>query len=233
MIISCSSLTKTFDGKDVLKDITFMMDDHDKMAIIGVNGAGKSTLLRIIQNNESYDSGSLSIPNGVKIGYLSQEHRFDLDKGIYETLEEPFENLIQIEKRMRELEMQMGDIDHLETIMNEYDKLQARFNDEGGYAMESNIKGILNGLGFDETMWHKPMGILSGGQKTRIALGQLLLSEPDLLLLDEPTNHLDLESIEWLEGYLKNYEKAVIVVSHDRYFIDQVTTSSMEIENGR
>lgn len=135
MIISCSSLTKTFDGKDVLKDITFMMDDHDKMAIIGVNGAGKSTLLRIIQNNESYDSGSLSIPNDVKIGYLSQEHRFDLDKGIYETLEEPFENLIQIEKRMRELEMQMGDIDHLETIMNEYDKLQARFNDEGGYAM--------------------------------------------------------------------------------------------------
>ena len=113
MIISCSSLTKTFDGKDVLKDITFMMDDHDKMAIIGVNGAGKSTLLRIIQNNESYDSGSLSIPNDVKIGYLSQEHRFDLDKGIYETLEEPFENLIQIEKRMRELEMQMGDIDHL------------------------------------------------------------------------------------------------------------------------
>lgn len=233
MIISCSSLTKTFDGKDVLKDITFMMDDHDKMAIIGVNGAGKSTLLRIIQNNESYDSGTLSIPNDVKIGYLSQEHRFDLDKGIYETLEEPFKNLIQIEKRMRELEMQMGDSEHFEAVMNEYDKLQARFNDEGGYAMESNIKGILNGLGFEENMWHKPMGILSGGQKTRIALGQLLLSEPDLLLLDEPTNHLDLESIEWLEGYLKNYSKAVIVVSHDRYFIDQVTTSIMEIENGR
>jgi ATP-binding cassette subfamily F protein 3 len=209
------------------------LDEHDKLAIIGVNGAGKSTLLHLITGEEDYDSGSLSINKSMKIGYLSQEHVFDLDKSIYETLEEPFEGLMKIEKRLRELENLMGTSSDLDNIMREYDSLSAKYDQENGYEMQSQIKGILNGLGFSEDMWQKPMRILSGGQKTRIGLGQLLLTKPDLLLLDEPTNHLDLSSIEWLENYLKNYPKALIVVSHDRYFVDQVSNEIMEIENGR
>ncbi len=233
MILSCSSLSKSYLSQDVLKDVTFKMEDHDKLAIIGVNGAGKSTLLHILTGEESYDSGSLSIAKQVKIGYLSQEHAFDLDKSIYETLEEPFAQLMGIERRLRELENQMANSTHLDEIMHEYDALSAQFDAANGYEMESQIKGVLNGLGFPEEMWSSPMRILSGGQKTRIGLGQLLLHKPDLLLLDEPTNHLDLASIEWLETYLKNYPKALIVVSHDRYFVDQVTNSIMEIEHGK
>lgn len=233
MILSASSLTKSYFAQDVLKDVTFQLDEHDKLAIIGVNGAGKSTLLHLITGEEDYDSGSLSINKSMKIGYLSQEHAFDLDKSIYETLEEPFEGLMKIEKRLRELENLMGTSSDLDQIMREYDSLSAKFDHENGYEMQSQIKGILNGLGFSEDMWSQPMRILSGGQKTRIGLGQLLLTKPDLLLLDEPTNHLDLSSIEWLENYLKNYPKALIVVSHDRYFVDQVSNTIMEIENGR
>lgn len=233
MILSASSLTKSYFAQDVLKDVTFQLDEHDKLAIIGVNGAGKSTLLHLITSEEDYDSGSLSINKSMKIGYLSQEHAFDLDKSIYETLEEPFEGLMKIEKRLRELENLMGTSSDLDQIMREYDSLSAKFDHENGYEMQSQIKGILNGLGFSEDMWSQPMRILSGGQKTRIGLGQLLLTKPDLLLLDEPTNHLDLSSIEWLENYLKNYPKALIVVSHDRYFVDQVSNTIMEIENGR
>lgn len=233
MILSASALTKSYPNQDVLKDITFKMEDHDKLAIIGVNGAGKSTLLHILTGEETADSGSLSINKNMKIGYLSQEHIFDLEKSIYDTLEEPFADLIAIEKRLRELENQMATATNLDAVMREYDSLSAQFDSENGYEMESQIKGVLNGLNFPEDMWHKPMGILSGGQKTRIGLGQLLLRKPDLLILDEPTNHLDLNSIEWLENYLKNYQKAIIVVSHDRYFIDQVSNTIMEIENGR
>lgn len=233
MILSCSSLTKSYLGKDVLKDVSFKLEEHDKLAIIGVNGAGKSTLLRILQEEEHADSGEISFNKNMKLGYLSQEHAFDLEKSIYDTLKEPFEDLIVIEKRMRELESLMSTSSDLDGIMREYDTLTQKFEHENGYEMESRIKGVLNGLGFEEDMWNAPMGILSGGQKTRIGLGQLLLRSPDLLLLDEPTNHLDLDSIEWLENYLKNYSKAVIVVSHDRYFIDQVSNMIMEIENGK
>ena len=233
MILSCSGLSKSYSGKEVLKNITFHIEEHDKLAIIGVNGAGKSTLLRILLNEEAYDDGIMTIAKNIRIGTLNQEHKFDLNKSIYETLEEPFEDLKKIEKRIRELEQEMAVTNDLDTIMNQYDSLLSKFQDEGGYAMESQVKGVLNGLGFDEDMWYKPIGILSGGQKSRIALCQLLLRSPDLLLLDEPTNHLDVNSIEWLENYLKQYNKAVIVVSHDRYFIDQVSTSIMEIENGK
>lgn len=233
MILSCSSLTKLYGDQEVLKNITFNIEAKDKLAVIGENGAGKSTLLKILQNEESYDSGTLSIAGDVTIGYLSQDHNFDLSLSIYETLESPYKNLKNIEKRMRYLETQMAHSDHLDSIMKEYDALTVRFEESDGYTIESNIKGILNGLGFQKDIWYQPVSILSGGQKTRIILGQLLLSEPDLLLLDEPTNHLDLEAIEWLENYLKSYPKAIIVVSHDRYFIDQVTDSIMEIENGK
>ena len=233
MILSCSSLTKLYGDQEVLKNITFNIEAKDKLAVIGENGAGKSTLLKILQNEESYDSGTLSIAGDVTIGYLSQDHNFDLSLSIYETLESPYKNLKNIEKRMRYLETQMTHSEHLDSIMKEYDALTVRFEESDGYTIESNIKGILNGLGFQKDIWYQPVSILSGGQKTRIILGQLLLSEPDLLLLDEPTNHLDLEAIEWLENYLKSYPKAIIVVSHDRYFIDQVTDSIMEIENGK
>ena len=220
MILACSSLKKSFQGTDLLKDITFKIENHDKLAIIGVNGAGKTTLLRIICGEESYDSGEIFMPKNTKIGYLSQHNTLNPEFSIYQALEDVFLPLIETEKRLRELEVQMSTSQQLDTIMDEYERLTYEFEHNDGYSYQSQIKGVLKGLGFDESMWEMPISILSGGQKTRIALGRLLLLKPDLLLLDEPTNHLDVESIEWLENYLKNYPHAIIMVSHDRYFID-------------
>ena len=222
-----------FQGNDLLKDITFKIEDHDKIAIIGVNGAGKTTLLRILCEEESYDSGDIFKSKDVVIGYLSQHNTLDPTLSIYDALLDVFKPLIQKEKRIRELEAMMASSSQLENIMKEYDQLTYEFERDGGYSYESQLKGVLKGLGFGEETWSMNIGILSGGQKTRIALGRLLLLKPDLLLLDEPTNHLDVESIEWLENYLKNYPHAIIMVSHDRYFIDQVTNQIIEIENGK
>lgn len=233
MIIACSSLKKSFQGVDLLKDITFKIEEHDKLAIIGANGAGKTTLLRILCEEESYDSGDIFKSKDVTIGYLSQHNTIDPHLTIYNALLDVFLPLIQKEKRLRELEQQMSTTHNLDTIMKEYDQLSYEFDRDGGYTYQSQIKGVLKGLGFDEETWNNTMNILSGGQKTRIALGRLLLLKPRLLLLDEPTNHLDVESIEWLEGYLKSYPHALIMVSHDRYFIDQVTNQIIEIENGK
>ncbi len=235
MILSCSNLKKSFQGIDLLKDITFKIEKNDKIAIIGVNGAGKSTLLRILCNEESYDSGIISKPKDVSIGYLAQHNEIDLTLSIYDALLDVFKPLLAIEERLRELEVLMATSSghELDSIMREYDRLSHDFNDLGGYSYASQIRGVLKGLGFDEDSWNNPIGILSGGQKTRISLGRLLLMKPDLLLLDEPTNHLDVESIEWLESYLKSYPHAIILVSHDRYFIDQVSNSILEIENGK
>ena len=233
MILACSSLKKSFQGNDLLKDITFKIEDHDKIAIIGVNGAGKTTLLRILCEEESYDSGDIFKSKDVVIGYLSQHNTLDPTLSIYDALLDVFKPLIQKEKRIRELEALMASSSQLENIMKEYDQLTYEFERDGGYSYESQLKGVLKGLGFSEETWSMNIGILSGGQKTRIALGRLLLLKPDLLLLDEPTNHLDVESIEWLENYLKNYPHAIIMVSHDRYFIDQVTNQIIEIENGK
>ena len=233
MILACSSLKKSFQGNDLLKDITFKIENHDKIAIIGVNGAGKTTLLRILCEEESYDSGDIFKSKDVVIGYLSQHNTLDPTLSIYDALLDVFKPLIQKEKRIRELEALMASSSQLENIMKEYDQLTYEFERDGGYSYESQLKGVLKGLGFSEETWSMNIGILSGGQKTRIALGRLLLLKPDLLLLDEPTNHLDVESIEWLENYLKNYPHAIIMVSHDRYFIDQVTNQIIEIENGK
>ncbi len=233
MILACSSLSKSFQGELLLNNITFKIDDHDKLAIIGVNGAGKSTLLRILCDEESYDSGEIHKPNDVTIGYLSQHNTIDYDMTIYEALLDVFKPLLKKQERMRELEAHMAIESDLESIMKEYDRLSNEFENANGYSYESQLKGVLKGLGFSEDEWNYKIGILSGGQKTRVALGRLLLLKPDLLLLDEPTNHLDVNSIEWLENYLKNYKGAMIVVSHDRYFIDQVSNSIMEIENGK
>lgn len=233
MILSCSSLKKSFQGTDLLKDITFNVENHDKIAIIGVNGAGKTTLLKILCDEESYDSGMISKPKDVTIGYLSQHNTIDPSLTIYEALLEVFKPLIKMEERLRELEQLMATSQNLDSIMKEYDRLSYEFERCEGYSYQSQLKGVLKGLGFQEDTWQQQIGILSGGQKTRIALGRLLLLKPHLLLLDEPTNHLDVESIEWLENYLKNYPHAIIMVSHDRYFIDQITNQIIEIEHGK
>lgn len=233
MILACSSLKKSFQGNELLKDITFKIEEHDKLAIIGVNGAGKTTLLKILCHEESYDSGDIFKSKETTIGYLSQHNTIDSTLSIYDALLEVFLPLIKKEERMRELEQFMATSQDLETIMKEYDQLSFEFERDGGYTYQSQIKGVLKGLGFEENTWDMKVGILSGGQKTRISLGRLLLLKPSLLLLDEPTNHLDVDSIEWLEGYLKNYPHALIMVSHDRYFIDQVTNQILEIENGK
>ncbi|MFR7592947.1 MAG: ABC-F family ATP-binding cassette domain-containing protein [Longibaculum sp.] len=233
MILACSSLKKSFQGVDLLKDITFKIEEHDKLAIIGVNGAGKTTLLKILCGEESYDSGDIFMPKDAKIGYLAQHNTLDQTLSIYDALLDVFRTLIQKEARLRELEQMMAKQQDLENIMKEYDRLTFEFEKDGGYTYQSQIKGVLKGLGFSEDTWSMNIGILSGGQKTRIALGRLLLLQPDLLLLDEPTNHLDVESIEWLESYLKNYPHAIIMVSHDRYFIDQVSNQIVEIEHGK
>lgn len=233
MILACSSLKKSFQGVDFLKDITFKIEEHDKLAIIGVNGAGKTTLLRILCGEESYDSGDIFKPKDTSIGYLSQHSTIDPALSIYDALLDVFKPLIKKEERMHELENLMSTSQNLDSIMKEYDQLSFEFDRDGGYTYQSQIKGVLKGLGFDEQTWDMNIGILSGGQKTRIALGRLLLLKPKILLLDEPTNHLDVDSIEWLENYLKSYPHAIIMVSHDRYFIDQVTNQILEIENGR
>lgn len=233
MILACSSLKKSFQGTDLLKDITFKIEEHDKLAIIGVNGAGKTTLLRILCGEESYDSGDIFMSKDAKLGYLSQHNTLDQSLSIYDALLDVFTPLIKKEQRIRELEQLMSSTHDLDSIMKEYDRLTYEFERDGGYTYQSQIKGVLKGLGFEEESWNMNIGILSGGQKTRVALGRLLLLKPELLLLDEPTNHLDVESIEWLEGYLKSYPHAIIIVSHDRYFIDQVSNQIVEIENGK
>lgn len=233
MILACSSLKKSFQGYDLLKDITFKIEDHDKIAIIGVNGAGKTTLLRILCGEESYDSGEIFKSKETRLGYLSQHNTIDPSLSVYDALLDVFKPLIKKEARMRELEQLMSTEQDLDTIMKEYDQLSFEFERDGGYSYQSQMKGVLKGLGFDEESWDMNVGILSGGQKTRLSLGRLLLLKPDLLLLDEPTNHLDVESIEWLESYLKSYPHAIMMVSHDRYFIDQVTNQIIEIENGK
>ncbi|MFV0392858.1 MAG: ribosomal protection-like ABC-F family protein, partial [Coprobacillaceae bacterium] len=232
MLIECSNIEKSFQGIPVLKDITFKVEDTDKIAIIGVNGAGKTTILRILNDEESYDSGQVFKNKNTTIGYLSQQHHLDLQKTVYETGLDALSHIISIEKRLRELESEMA-IDHSSDILNTYDNLTAKFQELGGFSYPSKLTGVLKGLGFQEDEFSFPVSILSGGQKTRLALAKLLLQEPTLLLLDEPTNHLDSTAIHFLESYLKNYPHAIITVSHDRYFIDQVSNKIIEIEHGK
>ena len=232
MLIECSNIKKSFQGIDLLTDISFKVDDHDKIAIIGVNGAGKTTILNILIGEESYDSGDLFKSRDLNIGYLKQHHDLDMNKTIYECALEVFDPLIQIENRMRELESMMS-YDHSEQVMNEYDSLTQRFNEKDGFSYPSRIVGVLKGMGFVEEDFQKYVHELSGGQKTRLCLAKLLLEEPKLLVLDEPTNHLDSQAISFLENYLKGYKNALIVVSHDRYFIDVVSNKIIEIENGK
>ncbi len=232
MLIECSNITKSFQGIPLLKDITFKADDHDKIAIIGVNGAGKTTILKIISGEEEYDGGNLFCNKDLSLGYLKQQHDLNMDKTVYDIGLDVFTPLIAIENRLRELEALMTN-DYSEKILSEYDRLTHEFQEHDGYSYPSKLTGVLKGLGFSEEEMNFKVSMLSGGQKTRLALAKMLLQEPKLLLLDEPTNHLDNMAISFLENYLKNYPHAVIIVSHDRYFINQVSNKIIEIENGK
>ena len=234
MILSCHNLSKSFGEKIILKDASFHIEDREKAALIGNNGAGKTTLLRIIMNEMPCDSGNVVISKDKNIGYLAQYQDIHGHHSIYEELLTTKQHILDMEGRLRTLEQDMKDAsgETLESLMNTYTRLNHQFELENGYAYKSEVTGVLKGLGFGEEDFTKQIETLSGGQKTRVALGKLLLSKPDILLLDEPTNHLDMESISWLETYLLNYPGAVLIVSHDRYFLDKVVTKVIEIEAG-
>lgn len=232
MIISCSNIKKTFIDKEVIKNISFHIEEHEKVALIGNNGVGKTTLLKILTKDLEPDDGSVAYSKDCQIGYLKQNMDLSSDRSVYDELLSVFADVIALEDKLHDMENEIAKTSSLELI-NTYDKLRKTFEDSKGYEYKSLVRGVLKGLGFDESVYEKPVSILSGGQKNRVALGKLLLQEPTLLLLDEPTNHLDIEAIEWLEGFLRNYKGAVLIISHDRYFLDKIVTKVVHIEFGR
>lgn len=234
MILSCQNITKAFDGKTILKQANFHIEEHEKAAIIGINGAGKTTLLNIITGKLQPDEGVVSISRGKTIGYLEQNPILDSDNTIFDELMSVKDYLLVMEQEIRRMERDMKhrEGDELAALMDQYARLTTRFEMENGYAYKSELTGVLNGLGFEESEYDKPVCTLSGGQKTRVALGKLLLLSPDIILLDEPTNHLDMNAIRWLESYLSAYKGAVLIVSHDRYFLDRIATKIIEIDAG-
>lgn len=234
MILSCSNICKSFGENDILKQVSFHIEDHEKAAIVGINGAGKSTLLKVLIGKLNADDGVVTWAKGASIGYLTQHQDLEGAETIYDALLEVKKPVIQMEARIRSLELEMKSAsgDELETKLSEYSRLNHEFEMADGYSYQSEITGVLKGLGFTEDEFSKPITALSGGQKTRVSLGKLLLTKPDILLLDEPTNHLDMESIAWLETYLRNYSGAVIIVAHDRYFLDRVVTKIIELDMG-
>lgn len=233
MILSCQNITKTFVDQAILQDISFHIEDYEKAAIVGINGAGKSTLLKIIMNELEADDGLVTLSKGKTIGYLSQHQEQEFYNTIYDEMLSVKQEIIDLDRKIHQLEVQMKELEgpELEAILDDYTKANHRFEQLNGYAYKSEITGVLKGLGFTEDEFKKQISKLSGGQKTRVALGKLLLSKPDIILLDEPTNHLDMNSIAWLETFLMNYHGAVLIVSHDRYFLDKVVTKIIEISN--
>lgn len=233
MILSCNNISKAFIENTVLKNISFHVEEKERVAIIGNNGAGKSTLLKIIMKELTPDDGEVIISKNKTLGYLAQHQNLAGEQSIYDELLSVKEDIINLEKRMRSIEETMKHAagDSLSDLMDTYTRLTHEFELKNGYAYKSEIVGVLKGLGFSEDDFSKQTDKLSGGQKTRVALGKLLLTKPDIILLDEPTNHLDMESIMWLENYLLNYDGCVIIVAHDRYFLDKIVTKVIEIEN--
>lgn len=233
MILSCNNITKTFGTDTILSDCSFHIEEREKAAIVGPNGAGKSTLLKIIMGRLPADDGTVTISKDKTLGYLAQHQNLSSDGTIYDELLSVKKDIIALEEKIRETEQQMKNAtgEQLDTLLDQYTKMNHQFELENGYAYQSEIVGVLKGLGFTEDDFSLPVSTLSGGQKTRVALGKLLLSKPDIILLDEPTNHLDMESIRWLENYLLGYNGSVIIVAHDRYFLDRIVTKIIEIEN--
>ena len=234
MILACHGINKAFGEEIIVKDGSFHIEDHEKAALVGPNGAGNSTIFKMIAGELPSDGGSIILTKGKTMGYLAQHQDMNTDRSIYEEVRTAKADIIAMEQKIRQLELEMKDLsgDALEAHMDSYNRLTAAFERENGYAYESELTGVLKGLGFQEEEFTKPVNTLSGGQKTRVSLGKLLLTKPDILLLDEPTNHLDLNSITWLETYILNYPGAVLIVSHDRYFLNRIVTKVIEIENG-
>ena len=235
MILSCQNISKAFVENQVLKNVSFHIEDHEKAAIVGINGAGKTTLLRIIVGEMTPDDGQVVLAKDKTLGYLAQNSTVDTSHTIYEELLSVKADLLRLEEKIRECEnnMKHADGDALEDLMKQYTSLTHAFETGGGYLYRSELVGVLKGLGFTEDEFSKPVATLSGGQKTRVALGRLLLQNPDLIILDEPTNHLDMNSIAWLETYLLNYKGAVLIVSHDRYFLDRIAGKAIEIDQSK
>ena len=235
MILSCQNISKAFVENQVLKNVSFHIEDHEKAAIVGINGAGKTTLLRIIVGEMTPDDGQVVLAKDKTLGYLAQNSTVDTSHTIYEELLSVKADLLRLEEKIRECEnnMKHADGDALEDLMKQYTSLTHAFETGGGYLYRSELVGVLKGLGFTEDEFSKPVATLSGGQKTRVALGRLLLQNPDLIILDEPTNHLDMNSIAWLETYLLNYKGAVLIVSHDRYFLDRIAGKVIEIDQAK
>lgn len=233
MILSCQNIEKAFGTNIILSKVNFHINEHEKMAIVGANGAGKSTLLKIIMKELAADDGEVILSKGSTIGYLAQHQDFSSDLSIYEEMLKVRETVLKLEEKIRSMEREMKEVSgkELQQLMEEYNRCIHEFEQQNGYACQSEITGVLKGLGFTEEDFSRTAETLSGGQKTRVALGRLLLSSPDIILLDEPTNHLDMDSIAWLETYLSNYKGAVIIVAHDRYFLDHVVTKVVELEH--
>jgi ATP-binding cassette subfamily F protein 3 len=235
MILACQNISKTFGTDEILNNISFHINDREKAAIVGINGAGKSTLLKIIMNEMLADNGEVILAKGKTIGYLAQHQDLSTSRTIYEEILETKADIIQLENKIRTLEKEMRSKEgsELTTMLESYNKAVHEFELKNGYAYKSEVVGILKGLGFLEQDFDKPINSLSGGQKTRVSLGKLLVSKPDIILLDEPTNHLDMESIAWLETFLLNYNGAVVIVAHDRYFLDKVVSKIIELDAGK
>ncbi len=234
MLLDVQHVSKTYDGTDILKDVSFHIEEKEKAALIGINGAGKTTLLKSIMNIEEPDSGAIILSNSCTVGYLPQMQEFTEKGTVYESMLNVNQRILELEKSIPELseEMKVLKGDDLEKAMDKYSRQTEEFEQLNGYAYRSEVTGILKGLGFTEADFHKEASLLSGGEKTRLTLGHILLSSPDFLILDEPTNHLDMSSVAWLENYLLSYKGAVLIVSHDRYFINKIVSKVIEIENG-
>ncbi len=233
MVLSCQNVSKAYGIKQVLRDVSFHIEDREKLAIVGINGAGKSTLLKIIMGEETSDNGQVILSKDKSIGYLSQHQDQYFENTIYNEMLLAKADVIKLEEDIRKAEADMKHLEgeELESMLNTYNRLTHEFEIKDGYSYKSEIIGVLKGLGFDEEDFDRDIKTLSGGQKTRVSLGRLLLTRPDLILLDEPTNHLDVSSISWLEGFLSSYKGAVIIVSHDRYFMNRIVTKIVEIDN--
>lgn len=234
-ILQCVNITKSFGVDTILQDVKLEIKEKERVALVGRNGAGKSTLLKIIAGELSADSGEVITPKEIKLGYLDQHAGLYSERSIWEEMLTVFDEVIQMEAELQALEEKMAsfavrnDPATYQKVLSEYDQLQASYQAKGGYQYETNIRIVLSGLQFDEFDYDTPVSTLSGGQKTRLSLGKMLLTQPDLLILDEPTNHLDIPTLNWLENYLINYDGALLLVSHDRYFLDKIVTKVYEI----
>lgn len=231
IILQANKIERSFAGEVLFDNINLQVDEHDRIALVGKNGAGKSTLLKILFGEEEPTSGEINKKKDISLSYLAQDSRFESENTIYDEMLHVFDDLRRTEKQLRQMELEMGEKsgEDLDKLMSDYDRLSENFRQAGGFTYEADIRAILNGFKFDESMWQMKIAELSGGQNTRLALAKMLLEKPNLLVLDEPTNHLDIETIAWLENYLVNYSGALIIVSHDRYFLDKVATITLDL----